>query len=134
MLSLHPLLADMPDPTSYAAMGWIIAGVFGIVGLANQGMELYRKMFPTKVPSDEERYASKIELNKLEADHKAEMRRIESRFSEWMAQTEAQHGQRMHLLSEWRDSMGQWQLNMERAMGHVETKADAALNRRPRQA
>ena len=36
--------ADLPDPNSYASMGWIIAGVFGIVGLANQGMALWDRL------------------------------------------------------------------------------------------
>jgi hypothetical protein len=124
MLSLHPLLADMPDPSSYQALGWIIVGVFCIVGMANQGVDLWRKMFPKEMPPAHELYATKLELAKLEKSHKEEMARIEKRFSEWMSQGETQHQESMEKVERAIGKFGDWQLSMERALGHVETKAD----------
>lgn len=116
--------ADLPDPNSYASMGWIIAGVFGIVGLANQGMALWDRLFPRALPPAHEVYATKAEVNKLEAEHEEEMKRIEQRFENWMEQEAAQHRESMEKLEEAIGKFGDWQLTIERALGHVEVKAD----------
>ena len=71
--------ADGPpnDPTSYNAVGWIIVAVAGIVAMANQGVDLWRKMFPVKSPPDHETYATKVELAKLEEEIAAGMKVLE---------------------------------------------------------
>jgi hypothetical protein len=124
--------ADGPpsDPTSYIAIGWIIVAIAGLVGMANQGMDLWRKTFPTKSPPDHETYATKAELAKLELGHKEEMRRIEDRFEQWMTQQAAQHRESMDKTEEAIEKFSEWQLAIERALGHVETKADLGLQKR----
>lgn len=127
------LLAAAPttdDPTSYMAMGWIIAGIFGIVGLANQGMALWERLFPRATPPAHELYATKAELAKLETEHEEEMQRIETRFEEWMAQQAEQHAESMAELRKANTTFGEWQRSIERALGHVETKADIGLQKR----
>ena len=119
--------APVDDPTSYAAMGWIIAGIFGIVGLANQGMALWDRLFPRATPPAHEMYATKAEMAKLEAEHEEEMHRIETRFEEWMEQQAAQHRESMEELRKANTSFSEWQRSIERALGHVETKADLSL-------
>ena len=133
MCPLVLLLAavELPDPNSYASMGWIIAGIFGIVGLANQGIALWDRMFPRKTPPDHEVYASKAELKVLEADHEAEMKRIEDRFSEWMTMNETQHSESMTELRRCMDAFRDWQLTIENVLGRVGTKADIALTQQP---
>ena len=132
MCSLLLLLAAVPpndDPTSYASMGWIIAGIFGIVGLANQGMALWDRLFPRATPPAHEMYATKAEVAKLEAEHEEEMARIEKRFEEWMEQQAAQHRESMEELRKANVTFGDWQRSIERALGHVETKADIGLGK-----
>ncbi len=128
---LFALIAVSPvdDPTSYAAMGWIIAGIFGIVGLANQGMALWDRLFPRATPPAHEMYATKAEMAKLEAEHEEEMARIEKRFEEWMAQQAQQHTESMEELRKANITFGDWQRSIERALGHVETKADISLGK-----
>ena len=128
---LFTLIAVSPvdDPTSYAAMGWIIAGIFGIVGLANQGMALWDRLFPRATPPAHEMYATKAEVAKLEAEHEEEMARIEKRFEEWMEQQAAQHRESMEELRKANVTFGDWQRSIERALGHVETKADIGLGK-----
>lgn len=121
--------STLPDPNSYASMGWIIAGVFGIVGLANQGMALWDRLFPRATPPAHELYATKVELAKLEMGHKEEMRRIEDRFEQWMEQQASQHKESMEKTEEAIDKFGEWQLSIERALGHVETKADFGMHK-----
>lgn len=118
------------DPASWQSQGWIIAGIFALIGSANQGMALWERLFPRKSPPDHELYASKAEVLKIELAHKHEMVRIERRFSEWLEQNDRHHNEEMKLLGEWKDEMKEWQLDVERSLGKVETKADAAL--RPR--
>lgn len=116
--------ADLPDPTSYAALGWIIAGVFGIVGLANQGMALWDRLFPRAQPPAHELYATKSELQRVQQEQEEETKRIERRFEQWMEQEAAQHRENIEKLEEVIGKFGEWQLSIERALGHVETKAD----------
>ena len=110
-------------------MGWIIAGIFGIVGLANQGMALWDRLFPRATPPAHEMYATKAEMAKLEAEHEEEMARIEKRFEEWMEQQAAQHRESMEELRKANVTFGDWQRSIERALGHVETKADIGLGK-----
>ena len=121
-------------------MGWIIAGIFGIVGLANQGMALWDRLFPRATPPAHEVYATKPEMAKLEEDHeqemrrmdlshKEEMRRIEDRFEQWMEQQAEQHKESMEKTKLAIEKFGEWQLSIERALGHVETKADISLGK-----
>ena len=110
-------------------MGWIIAAVFGIVGLANQGMALWDRLFPRAMPPAHELYATKAELAKLELGHKDEMRRIEERFEQWMEQQASQHRESMEKTGEAIEKFSEWQLLIERALGHVETKADFGLSK-----
>ncbi|MBE7497113.1 MAG: hypothetical protein HS117_19400 [Verrucomicrobiaceae bacterium] len=119
--------ADMPEPTSYAALGWIIAGVFGIVGLANQGMALWDRLFPRATPPAHELYATKEELQQAKEEHQASDARIEKRFEDWMEQQQTQHTENMAKLDETIDRFAAWQLTMERALGVIGTKADIAL-------
>lgn len=133
--------AGAGDPASWQSQGWIIAGIFALIGSANQGLALWDKLFPRKSPPDHEVYASKTELTRVESAqkteisrvetaHKEEMLRIEKRFAEWLTQQAAQHEEEMQVMREWRDELGKWQLNIERAMGHVETKADVAMKKK----
>ena len=128
---LFTLIAVSPvdDPTSYAAMGWIIAGIFGIVGLANQGMALWDRLFPRATPPAHEMYATKAEVAKVASDHKDEVKRIETRFSQWMEQQRTQHQENMDKTEEVISKFTDWQLTIERALGHVETKADISLGK-----
>jgi len=118
------LLADLPPPDSYSSMGWIIAGIFGIVGLANQGMALWDRLFPRATPPAHEVYATKAELQRVEQEQEEETKRIERRFEQWMEQEAAQHRENIEKLEEVIGKFGEWQLSIERALGHVETKAD----------
>lgn len=111
-------------------MGWIIAGIFGIVGLANQGMALWDRLFPRATPPAHELYATKAELGKLESGHKEEMKRIEDRFEQWMTQQAEQHAESMEKAGLAVEKFCEWQLSIERALGHVETKADLSLSKR----
>jgi hypothetical protein len=124
--------ADGPpgDPTSYSAVGWIIVALAGIVAMANQGVDLWRKMFPAKSPPDHETYATKAEVLKLEQEHEEEMERIESRFEGWMEQQVKQHTESMTELRKALHAFGEWQMTIERALGHVETKADISLQQK----
>lgn len=121
--------AGTGDPASWQNQGWIIAGIFALIGSANQGLALWDKLFPRKSPPDHEVYASKTELARVEIAHKEEMMRIERRFAEWLTQQAEHHEAEMQLMREWRDELNRWQLNTERAMGHVETKADVAIGK-----
>jgi hypothetical protein len=141
---LSALLAqasDLPQPTSYAAMGWIIAGVFGIVGLANQGMALWDRLFPRATPPPHELYATKAELaatrahieeeaEKAKREHKESDARIEARFESWMTQQQEQHEDSMRKFDEAMERFTGWQLTMERALGVIGTKADIALEKK----
>ena len=107
ILSL-PVLAQssLPEPTSPEAIGWILASAFAVVGMANQGVELWKKLHPTKTPPDHEVYATKEEVRlavatareeaakefkahkqeilRVETDHRQTLQRIESRFETWL--------------------------------------------------
>jgi len=120
---------ELPDPNSYASMGWIIAGIFGIVGLANQGIALWDRMFPRKSPPDNEVYATKAELAKARQEHQDSDKRIEDRFEQWMIQEQKQHSENLEKFEDAMIKFSQWQLMIERALGHVETKADVAMGR-----
>ena len=122
--------ADMPEPTSYLAMGWIIAAIFGLVGLANQGIALWDRLHPKKTPPDHETYATKAELAKAKTEHEASDQRIESRFEQWMQQQQSQHDESMDKLQDAMIAFGAWQLTIENALGRIGTKADIALEKK----
>lgn len=140
-LCLSLPLADLPpEPTSYAAMGWIIAGIFGIVGLANQGMALWDRLFPRATPPAHELYATKADLASAREEHKENDERIEKRFEDWMEQQQTQHAENMRKQQEQHaDNMkkfdeaiarfAEWQLSIERALGAIGTKADIAMEK-----
>ena len=67
-LSLCAAESDLPDPKSYESMGWIVAAIFGIVGLANQGIALWDRLFPRASPPANEVYATKLEIKELERE------------------------------------------------------------------
>jgi hypothetical protein len=130
---------DLPDPQSWMTMGWIIAGIFGIVGLANQGLQLWEKLFPKEKPPASEKYATKEELkaaiasieaehelqiSRLEDDIDRDMTRIEGRFEQWIKQVELLHKEEMGQQRQFFAAIQEWQLKIERAIGHVEVKAD----------
>jgi hypothetical protein len=123
---------NLPDPNSYQGLGWFVAAVFGIVGLANQGMSLWNHLFPRPSPAAHETYATKIEIKELEREHNEELERIETRFSEWMEQNQKQHTDSVRELRRALEAFGEWQRTIERALGHVETKADLGIKQRPR--
>lgn len=138
MLPLILAATDLPDPNSHAVTGWIIAGVFGIVGLFNQGLALWDRLFPRATPPAHELYATKAELSearaKLEAEaekakreHKESDERIEKRFETWMEQQQEQHTENMDKLDKAMGRFEEWQLTIERALGVVGTKAEIAL-------
>lgn len=120
--------SSLPDPNSYASMGWIIAAVFGIVGLANQGMALWDHLFPRAMPPAHELYATKMEVAKLEAEHEEEMKRIEHRFEQWLEQQSQQHKESMTEMRAWRTELGKWQQGIENVVGRIDTKATIALD------
>lgn len=122
--------AELPDPTSYASTGWIIAAIFGIVGLANQGMALWDRLFPRPSPPAHELYATKAELAQAKEEHQASDARIEKRFEEWMQQQQEQHVESMNKLEVAMDKFSDWQLAIENALGRIGTKADLALEKK----
>lgn len=121
-----------PEPTSWLSMGWVIAAIFGIVGLANQGMALWDRLFPRAMPPAHEVYATKAELQTAKVEHQASDARIERRFEEWMEQQQEQHKENLNKLEDAMQAFQQWQQTIERALGHVETKADVALGKATR--
>jgi len=109
-------------------MGWIITGIFGIVGLANQGMALWDRLFPRATPPAHELYATKTEVAKLGAEHEEEMKRIEHRFEQWLEQQSQQHKESMTEMRAWRTELGKWQQGIENVVGRIDTKATIALD------
>lgn len=128
-MSLLSLIAQLPAPDSPESVGWIVLTISGILGGVYYAVSAWRTMFPVKNPPDHDVWATKAELAKLERDHKAEMHRIEERFEDWLEQQSNQHEEKMKLWGQWRDSFSDWQKGIERAIGHVETKADIALGK-----
>lgn len=129
---------DLPDPTSWVTLGWVVAAIFGLVGLMNQGMDLWKKFFPSEHPPAGEKYATKEELRaavaRIAADHETEidrleddmdedLTRIEHRFEEWIKQLEHNHLTELKGMAVIHRDMKDWQLTIERALGHVEEKA-----------
>ena len=120
--------AELPDPGSYVALGWIVAGIFGIVGLANQGVALWDRLFPKSSPPAHEMYATKADLALARTEHRESDARIEKRFEEWMEQRSEQHEESMNKLQVAIDKFSDWQLVIEQALGRIGTKADIALD------
>lgn len=129
----------MGNPNSYESMGWIIAGVFGIVGLANQGVQLWQFLFPreTPPPPAHATYATKAELAKIARDakdaseeveqqNKVELARIEKRFAEWIEENQGNHAESVRELRRTLEAFTEWQRTIERSFGRVETKVDFA--------
>lgn len=129
-MSLLPLIAQLPAPDSPESVGWLVLTISGILGGAYYAVSAWRTMFPVKNPPDHDVWATKLELAKLERDHKEEMKRIEDRFEVWLDQQAKQHDEKMKLWGEWRDGFSDWQLKIERAIGHVETKAEMAVQQK----
>ncbi len=121
--------SGLPDPKSYEATGWLVVGLSSLIIGVYYVLLIWKMLFPAKSPPDHETYATKSEVAKLEIEHEEEMQRIEKRFEEWLEQQAKQHGETMKVWSQWRDSLEGWKNQIERAMGHVETKADVALQR-----
>ena len=133
----EPGKEGMSNPNSYEAMGWIIAGIFGIVGLANQGVQLWQYLFPKATPPAHELYATKAELQLMartmreesQAVAKAtkeEVARIETRFAEWMEENQENHRDSVTELRRTLEAFTEWQRTIERSFGRVETKVDFA--------
>jgi hypothetical protein len=125
---------DLPDPAHWMTMGWVVAALFGLVGLANQGLELWRKLFPAQSPPMHLTYATKAEVEAVNDAVNAEMdqlsdrldettQRIEKRFAEWLEQMSSQIG------GDSKD-LNHWKLEIERALGRIEAKVDTAKPRR----
>jgi hypothetical protein len=134
MSDLLPLLAQLPDPSSSASVGWLVLTVAAIAAALNQITSLWFRLHPRKMPPDHEVWATKLEVAKLEKDHKEEMQRIEKRFAEWITQQAEQHDEEMAVWREWKESLDKWSRNIERALGHAEAKVDIAIQKpqRPR--
>lgn len=111
-------------------MGWIIAGIFGIVGLANQGMALWDRLFPRVQPPVHETYATKAELQALAKDLKEDNTRIEGRFEEWLEENQTTHRDSVAELRRTLEMFSEWQRTIERVIGRVETKADLAASKK----
>lgn len=124
------LLADLPPPDSYQAMGWLGACIFGLAGGVYYVLCCWEKLFPKTTPPAHETYATKSEVSKLEQEHEVEMERIENRFEGWMEQQAKQHTESMTELRKALNAFGEWQMTIERALGHVETKADISLQQK----
>lgn len=119
-----PLLAELPDPKSPESVGWVIGVIAGLVITAYYALMIWKMLFPAKVPPDSEVYATRTEMAKLEQDVEEEMNRIEERFDKWLTQQDEHHREEMAMWRSWQKSLTEWQLQIERAMGHVEVKAE----------
>jgi hypothetical protein len=143
ILSL-PVLAEtgLPDPTSPAAIGWLLAGAFALVGMANQGVELWKKLHPTKTPPDHEVYATKeemrtavnlakeeaakefkahkAEIHRVESDHRQTLQRIESRFENWLTEFDKETRHELEKIAKVTEETKTWLINTERAIGRIE--------------
>jgi hypothetical protein len=128
-LNAGPILAELPKPDSPESVGWIIIILGGLVMTAYYCIMAWKALFPAKVPPDHEVYATRSQLLKLEVDMKGDIKRVEERFEEWLEQQAVNHKDEMTLLGQWKNELQGWQRQMERALGHVETKADLALEK-----
>ncbi len=125
------LLAQLPPPDSTEAVGWIVLTFFGLAAGFYYVLMCWQALFPKKSPPDHDVWATKVELARLELDHKGEMRRIEQRFSEWISQQDKQHEEKMDKWDQWHKELVQWQLLTERALGTIGTKAEFANAKKP---
>jgi hypothetical protein len=120
LAAVCPLLLASSEPAVPGwQLGWMVAGIFGLVGMANQGLELWGKLFH-KVPSDAQTYATKAELaavleelRALREDHEEDLGRIERRFQDWLESVSAEH--KAEAARE-----GRFREDMERAIGRLE--------------
>jgi hypothetical protein len=139
-----PVLAQsgLPDPASPEAIGWILAGAFALVGMANQGMELWKKIHPTKTPPDHEVYATKTEMQaavanakeeaakefrahkaeiqRVESDHRQTLQRIENRFEVWITEMDKETRAEIDKICEVSEETKSWRSDIERALGRIE--------------
>lgn len=71
-----PILAEtqLPDPSGYAAMGWVLAVLFALGG----GL-LILKMLTTRTPSLEEQFVTRKEFDTHVDDIKAKLKSIEDK-------------------------------------------------------
>ena len=120
----------MPPPSSAEAVGWVVLSIAAACLALNQIAGFYFTLSPRKTPPDHETYATKAELAQAKKEHQESDARIERRFEEWMEQQQEQHKENIAKLEEAMDKFGEWQQSIERALGHVETKADVALGKR----
>jgi hypothetical protein len=134
--------SGLPDPNSPAAIGWLLAGAFALVGMANQGMELWRKVSPVKTPPDHEVYATKkeveaaltkakeeaakefsahkAEIARVESDHRQTLQRIESRFEDWITEFDKETRAELDKLTAISRETQSQRSDLERALGRLE--------------
>ena len=114
----------LPHHQSYVAVGWVVLSLAGLTFIANQAIDLYRKLSPKETPPAHEKYATKADLQALSDAVNEEMSqlsdgveatctRIEKRFEQWLEQLDAANQTRMHHLDEWK-------LGVERTLGRIE--------------
>lgn len=122
------------DPSSYQAVGWILFALFSLVGGANQLLTLFRTLFPKESPPASQIYASKIELEtlrsaqaqeleRIEDELEGDMTRMEHRFESWLSSMEKMTDSRTKSQDDWRNSLSEWQMSIERALGRIESLA-----------
>jgi len=122
--------AELPDPKSAEATGWLIACIGGLVVTAYYGLCTWEKLFPKTTPPAHEVYATKSEMAALEKEHEEEMKRIEHRFEQWLEQQSQQHEESIRELRAWRNELGKWQMGIENVVGKIDTKASLALDQK----
>ncbi len=122
--------SSLPDPKSAEAVGWMVATIGGIMLSLYYALAMWKMLFPTKTPPDNEVFATKAEVAKLELEHEDEMKRIEKRFEQWLEQQSEQHQEAMRELRAWRDELHRWQMGIENVAGKIDTKAEFALHRK----
>lgn len=112
-----PVLAELPDPKSSEALGWVMLILAGLLVIAKNASDLIRTWF-FKSPPDHDRYASKSDLTALELEMDKDVLRVEHRLEEWATGIDTK------LEKHIRDSNAGRQ-ETERALGRIEGKIDA---------
>ncbi len=117
----------LPDPKSAESVGWFVLTAAAAAAAINQGASFWQKVNPKETPPNHEKYATKSELAKLEADHEEEMKRIEQRFETWLEQNDKHHREEMRLLNDWKDTMSKWQADIASGMGKLQALFELAI-------